>query len=183
MKNYWLDKNTENKDFCENLEIGTSCQDVCFKNSKVEGQYICEETLNTHTSIYEEALNIHTSICSGYQNTDFITTIACSSGVGGDAIILNAAPVANNDVPYAREITLGSFTFKDAGQLGFDLFYNGTRMGWLNYLGEEALYNWLKTKLEGTQTCGDTGKLDDAMTMKEADVVKYDGKAIWPTGY
>lgn len=54
--------------------------------------------------------------------------------------------IDNSSVKYERETELGPFTFKDAGELGVDIFFNDKRMGWLNSNGEQELLTWLLAK-------------------------------------
>lgn len=54
--------------------------------------------------------------------------------------------VGDGSIKYARETTIGIFTFKDAGELGVDIFSNGNKIGWLNNQGEKALKQWLNDK-------------------------------------
>lgn len=54
--------------------------------------------------------------------------------------------IGDGSIKYTREIKIGQFTFKDAGELGVDIFQDGARLGWLNCQGEESLIEWLKNK-------------------------------------
>lgn len=54
--------------------------------------------------------------------------------------------IGNGSIKYTRETTIGIFTFKDAGELGVDIFQNGIKVGWLNNQGEKALKQWLNDK-------------------------------------
>jgi len=110
-----------------------------------------------------------------------------SNTVLGEDAIMQVDP-DYKDVSYIREINLGPFIFKDAGELGCDLFYNGQRLGWLNYSGEKALVNWLQEKCkknEESELAFLREKIHDKfydLTSESESEVKYDGKASWSAG-
>jgi hypothetical protein len=54
--------------------------------------------------------------------------------------------ISDGSIKYIRETTIGPFTFKDAGELGVDIFMGTNKLGWLNGKGEESLEKWLNQK-------------------------------------
>jgi hypothetical protein len=66
--------------------------------------------------------------------------------------------IGDGSIKYIREIKLGTFTFKDAGALGVDIFSNGTKIGWLNNKGEESLKQWLGEKSVAQENVSVMGK-------------------------
>lgn len=127
MKNHWLNKKQENVcneiSDCEEVKVpdDDTPKDVCFT-------------------------------CVDY--TEAVSETQCSLEIDKAAVPftyfynegISDMEIKDGEIQYKREIKLGCFTFKDAGNLGFDIFYNDVKLGWLNNQGEKDLYKWLGDK-------------------------------------
>lgn len=76
--------------------------------------------------------------------------------------------LGDGNIKYIREIKVGPFTFKDAGNLGLDIFLEGKRLGWINSLAEADLSKWLSEKdTIGVVTKSPTAKASGGVILED----------------
>lgn len=179
MKNHWLNKKKDKQEeaildaVCNEMATGeitigagwssndVKTEDITWDNVVFNCQQAMEPLCISASPYPLEEKQFSTLVSTNYVEPDpAISSITITNdwSIFETALAEMDMEIGDGSIKYVRETTIGTFTFKDAGALGVDIFSNGTKIGWLNNKGEESLKQWLGEKSVAQENVSVMGK-------------------------